>query len=248
MKFFERVVNLVRGTMAHWIGRRELKNPGAVYESAIRGRLEQYGQLRGAAAGVIYMRGKLAKEFEAKSQDLRIVERQLEIAVERERDEVAIALITRREGLRGDVERLSKELADLTAEAEIAKSNLISFQQEVARLRDEKHRTLARLANAKARLRLQETIKGLVPDADIQALEEVRSHVERLVAEVQVSREVGDADLSNKLDSIREAEASASARAQLEELKRAWRARALVPVNLPKAAEAAPVAGAAASC
>ena len=100
---------------------------------------------------------------------------------------------------------------------------------------------LAKLANAKARLRLQETIKGISPDADIRALEEVRAHVERLVAEAQVSREVNDAELEKKLGDIREAEATNAARAQLDELKRV-RKRSLVPLDLGEKAEKAHVA------
>jgi phage shock protein A len=241
MKFISRFANLVRGTLANWIGSRERKNPGAVYEAAIQARLEQYGQLREAAAGVIYMRSKLAKEVEAKTRELKLVARQLEIAVERDQDDAAIALIVRRDALQADVARVTRDLDELTAEAEAAKKNLVAFQQEVVRLRDEKHRALARLANAKARLRLQETLKGLAPEADIQALEDVRAYVDRLVAEVNVSREVGDVELAKKLETIREAEAAAAARAQLDELKRARRERALVAVRLP---EGAPVAAA----
>jgi len=239
MRFISRFVNLVRGTLFGWLGDRERKNPGAVYEVAIQARLEQYGQLREAAAGVIYMRSKLAREFEEKTKEMKLISRQLELAVERDQDDVAVALLMRREGLQSDVDKVSKDLDELTAEAEAAKKNLIAFQQEVARLRDEKHRALARLANAKARLRLQETLKGLSPEADIQALEDVRAYVDRLVAEVQVSREVGDTALAKKLDTIREAEATASARAQLDELKRARRERALVPVRMPQPASVA---------
>ena len=236
MRFLSRFVNLVRGTFANWLGNRERKNPAAVYESAIQARLEQYGQLREAAAGVIYMRNKLAKELDGKTQELRLIARQLEVAIVRDQDEAAVALLVRREALQADVDRVTKDLDELTAEADAAKKNLIAFQQEVARLRDEKHRVLARIANAKARLRLQETLKGLSPEADIQALEDVRAYVDRLVAEVNVSREVGDSELAKKLDTIREAEATAAARAQLEELKRARRERALVAVRMPEPA------------
>jgi phage shock protein A len=234
MRVISRFVNLIRGAVGHWLGDRERKHPGAVYEAAIQGRLQQYGQLREAAAGVIYMRSKLAREVSERTRDLALIARQLELAVERDQDDAAVALLVRREGLRADVERLTKDLDELTAEAETAKKNLIAFQQEVVRLRDEKHRALARLANAKARLRLQETLKGLSPEADIQALEDVRAYVDRLAAEVQVSREVGDAELAKKLDTIREAETTAAAQAQLQELKRARRERALVPVRMPQ--------------
>jgi len=235
MRFFSRLVNLVRGTFTNWLGGRERRNPGAVYEAAITQRLVQYGKLREAAAGVLYMRSKLAAEVEGKTTALRSLNRQLDIAVEREEDELALTLIHQKSTLAEDVARVSKELAELNSEAEDAKKNLIAFRSEVVKLRDEKVRTLARLANARARLRFQETIKGIAPDADIQALEEVRAYVERLAAEVDISREVSDSELEKKLESIRVSEADSSARAQLDELKRA-KHRALVPIKLPEVA------------
>ena len=35
MRILSRVSNLVRGSLAQWIGRREHRNPAAVYEAAI---------------------------------------------------------------------------------------------------------------------------------------------------------------------------------------------------------------------
>lgn len=231
MNFVSRLYNLVRGGLSHWMGGRETRNPAAVYEAAINERLEQYVKLRQAAAGVLYMRSKLARDVELKTAALRGLTRELEYAVDHDHDDVALALIGRRDVLSAEVARVTEELADLNREAEAAKKNLIAFQGEVARLREEKVRMLAKLANAKARLRLQETIKGISPDADIRALEEVRAHVERLVAEAQVTREVNDVELEKKLEGIREAEASNAARAQLDELKRV-RKRSLVPLDL----------------
>jgi phage shock protein A len=231
MSFVSRLYNLVRGGLSNWMGGRETKNPAAVYEAAINERLEQYVKLRQAAAGVLYMRSKLARDVEMKTAALRGLKRELEYAVDHDQDDVALALIGRRDVLSAEVARVTEELAELNREAEAAKKNLVAFQGEVARLREEKVRMLAKLANAKARLRLQETIKGISPDADIRALEEVRAHVERLVAEAQVSREVNDVELEKKLEGIREAESSNAARAQLDELKRV-RKRSLVPLDL----------------
>jgi phage shock protein A len=88
---------------------------------------------------------------------------------------------------------------------------------------------LARLANANARLRLQEMLSGLSPDADIQALDGVREHIERTVEEARLTREVADEDLERRLGYIRDAETTAAARAQLTEMKRA-RGRMLLAV------------------
>jgi len=191
MSFIARVRNLVRGLLARWIGRREHRNPEAVYEAAIEERLSHYAALRAAAAGVLYMRSKLTKELELKSGEHARVQRQLAAAVDHDDDAVAVALIGRRDLLGQDIERVSGELRQLTEEAEAAKTNLVTFHNEIARLREEKVRMLARLANARARLRLQEALSGLSPDADIRALEGVRDHINRLVTEAQLSRDLG---------------------------------------------------------
>jgi len=166
------------------------------------------------------------------------VRRQLEIAVDRNDDQVALHLIGQRDALASEVNRLTAELTELTREADGAKENLVAFQREIAQLREERVRMLARLASAKARLRFQETLVGLSSDADIRALDEVRDHVNRLVAETQVSRDVGDGELERRLGRIREVEAESSARAQLEELKRSRRGEQLLPMTLPQAVPA----------
>jgi phage shock protein A len=233
MRFFSRLNNLLRGLLGQWLRHREHRNPGAVYEAAIQERLDQYGKLRSAAAGILYMRSKLAREHELQSSELARVRRQLDVAVDDDDDTAALALIGRRDLLSAEVERLTADLRELTEEADSAKKNLIAFRSEIERLREEKMRMLARLANAKARLRFQETLSGLSPDADIRALEAVREHVQRLVEESKMSRDAGDTDLERRLGKIRQAEAEAAAKSQLEELKRA-RKRLLLPMILPK--------------
>lgn len=234
MRFVARLSNLVRGVLARWLGEREHRNPDAVYAAAIQERVGQYATLREAAAGVIYMRQKLEKELGARTTELGLVRRQLDVAVERNDDAVALALIARRDGLDADVARLSSDLSELTSEADAAKRNLIAFQHEIERLREERTRTIARLANAKARLRLHETLSGLSAEADIQALETVRDHVSRLVAEANLVRDGADPELAKRLGTIRDAEADRAARAQLDELKRARKGN-LVPMVIEPA-------------
>lgn len=234
MRTLARVMNLLRGAFSRWIGRRERRNPDAVYEAAIEERLERYLKLRRAAAGVLYLRGKLAAQHERESHELARVSRQLDLAVDRNDDAAALALIRQRDGIAGEVRRLEGDLTQLTREADGAKQNLLAFQDEIARLREERIRMVARLANAKARLRFHETLAGLSTDADIRALEEVREHVDKLVAETQLAFESEDRDLTRRLDHIRETEAESSARAQLEEMKRTRRAQ-LLPLAMPEA-------------
>src|SRR5438552_3253352 len=102
MHLVGRVWNLLRGLAARWVGRREQRHPDAVYVAAIGERVTQYAKLREAAAGIIYLRSKIAKELERESAELGRVGRQLEIAVERDDDAVALHLIGRRDTLGAD--------------------------------------------------------------------------------------------------------------------------------------------------
>src|SRR5262245_14046751 len=124
MYILSRMTNLVRGALSQWLGRRERRNPAAIYQAAIDERVAQYDALRRAAAGVIYLRGKLARELETATQQLAGLEVRLEMAVDSDDDNLALALIQRRDRLRSEVERLTSELTQLTGEAEAAKRNL----------------------------------------------------------------------------------------------------------------------------
>ena len=224
-----RLKNLLRGVLAQWVRRRERRHPGAVYEAAIGERVEQYDALRRAAAGVIYLRGKLDTQLRDARAQLEGVELRLGAALDRDDDLAGLPLVRRREALRAAVARLTSELAALTTEAEVAKQNLIAFGEDIGRLRDEKVRMLARLANARARLRLQRTLNQFSPDADVRALEAVREEIERQAHEAQLGGEVGD------LDGLRSAEADAVARAHWEELRRVRRGP-LLPMVIPQTA------------
>ena len=222
-----RLRHLLRGVFAQWVRRRERRHPGAVYEAAITERVEQYETLRRAAAGVIYLRGKLDTQLRDARTQLEAAELRLGAALDRDDDAAGLPLVRRREALRAEVARLTAELEALTSEAEVAKQNLIAFGEEIGRLRDEKVRMLARLANARARVRLQRTLNGLSTDADVRALEAVREDIERQSHEAHLGHELGD------LDGLRSAEADAVARAHWEELKRVRRGP-LLPMIIPQ--------------
>ena len=231
--FVSRLINLVRGKLSQWMNGRERRDPAAVYEAAIGERHRQYTRLREAAASILYMRNKLGRQLEDARRELENAAEQLDMAVDRDDDEAALFLITRKDRLGEDVERIKTELEALTREADAAKRNLTAFQSEIQRLRDEKARNLARLANAEARLKLQSAIAGISPDADIAALEGVREYVEREVASLASEIESGDASLDARLGKIRQDQAGQAARAQLDELKRSRRRGVPIPLLLP---------------
>lgn len=236
--FISRMLSLIGGKLRRWIKAREAHDPEAVYEAAITDRLRRYHQLKNAAAGVIYMRNKLERELRSKSAELSEVEEQAGQAADMNEDQCALILIQRKHELEAECGRLREELGDLTREAEDAKKNLIGFKGEIESLKVEKVRMLARLRNAQARVRIQEALESLSYDDDVRALEEVRESIQRTLAQAGVNREMGDSDLSSKLDEIRRRNAESKAAAELAELKRRRRPP-LAPMDIfTKAADA----------
>lgn len=216
-----RFVGLLRGAFAGWLREREEQNPGAVYENAIAERVAQYRELKRAAAGVLYMRNKLEGEIAERRGELATTVDDLRRSVQRADDELALVLVTRKQGLVADLEHTERELEGVRVEAEEAKTNLVRFRDEIRALEREKGRTLASLANARARRRIQEALAGLSVDADVRALEAVRQHVAELSGETLLDRELGGAGgLDGRLRAIREEARRDAAQRELAELKR----------------------------
>lgn len=228
--FFRRFFSLVGGKMSRWLKSQEARDPEAVYEAAIAERVRRYQQLKTAAAGVIYMRNKLERELRAKSAELGEVNEQASQAADMNEDGIALVLIRRKHELEADCGRLRDELAELTREAEDAKKNLVGFKGEIEKLKVEKVRMVARLRNAQARVRIQHALEELSYDEDVRALEEVRESIQQTLSQAGVARELQGAELAEKLEEIRLANAESKAKAELEELKRRRRPP-LVPMD-----------------
>ena len=215
-----RLKGLLEGLFAGWVRERESRSPEAVYEQAIRERTGQYRQLKQAVAGILYMRHKIEREIRERRTDLTRLQADLARAVRRGDDEVALALIPQRETLTQELQRVEAELKQVRDEVEEAKANLIRFRGAIRTLEREKARALATLANAQARQRIQEALKGLSVDSEMQALESVREHIARMVAESRLEGELEDDGLRDRIRQIREEAQSEAARRELDELKR----------------------------
>jgi phage shock protein A len=139
--------------------------------------------------------------------------------------EVALGLIQKKDELTGQIEAISAELTKVSGQAEDAKAGLIAFQAEIGKLKREKETMLAKKANAEARIGIQETLDGLSTDADIKALDNVRTHIDKLQAEADIGTEIQGGSLDSKLAKIKEKAANSSARGQLEEMKKQMAAR-----------------------
>ncbi|MFZ5476386.1 MAG: PspA/IM30 family protein [Myxococcota bacterium] len=220
MGFFDRIANLWKGFWSLWISDVENRNPEAVYESAIDERIKRHRELKKAVSGIVYLRNKLSTELEGKERELVEVGAQLPIALESGDDEVALILLQKKNELEKAIEGLKFELEKVSKQAEEAKEALVTFQGEIEKLRRERDEMLAKKATAEARIKIQETLDGLSTDADIKQLENVRENIHKLQAQADVGTEIKGDSLDARLKKIKEKTADATAKSQLEELKK----------------------------
>jgi len=236
--FFGRLIGLLQGSASGWMREREEQSPRAVYEHAIAERVRQYKELKEAVAGILFMRNKLEAEVGDRQLELARTHEDIRRAVLCGDDGVGLTLIQHKQLLLGETERAEREWTALQREAEEAKGNLLRFREEIRALERERGRTLATLANARARRRLRQAFDGLAMDADMKALESVRAHVARMASEGELERELGVSDdVGQRIRALRADAEQEAARRELETLKQELRPRTLAA----RAVAAAPV-------
>ncbi len=230
--FWARLGSLLHGLGFGWVREREERNPRAVYEQAIQARLQQYRDLKDAVAGILYTRNKLEAELAERRRELARTQDDLRRSLTHGDDKVGLTLVQHKQRVAADLERIEREVETLRGEAEEAKTNLMRFREEIKQLEHEKGRMLAALASARARRRMHEALDGISVEADVQALEGVRSHVSRMVAAATLERELGAGDeTTQRIRALRNEASLDGARREFEELKRVHGSRRLPAVT-----------------
>ncbi len=220
MGFFARIKNLWTGFLNLWISGAEAANPRAVYEARILGMIETHQELKNAVSNLVYLRNKSEAEFSGASTELAAVVKDLATALQMGNDDASLALIQKKKQLEALVAQREGELKQLEAQVEQRIGQLNDFKTEIQALKVERDQAIADLALADGLIETQEQIDGISLDADIQALEGVREHIQKRVAAAQLGEEMAETSIDRELAAIRASSADADAQAELDEMKR----------------------------
>jgi phage shock protein A len=223
--FFARLGNLWRGFVNLWISDLEKKNPEIAYENSINSMIEKYTMLKKATAGIIRRREDVSSRLDRQSKELAQITSDLNTAVDTNQDDLAIILIQKKNELEKEIAELKGELDQAAKDAESAKTSLLQVQSEIKKLQAEKETMLAKMASAQARIKIQEQLDGLSVEADVKALDNVRTHIKDMVAQANLGKELGESSLDQRLAALRQQSGDVTARSQLEQLKAAAVAR-----------------------
>ena len=187
--------------------------------------VEKYSALKRATAAIIRRREELAERLQTQQKELAQVSGDLSTAVETNQDDLAVVLIQKKNQLEASIAELQADADTAAKDADSAKQSLLSVQNEIKKLKAEKETMVAKLESAQARMRIQDQLEGLSVDAEVQALDNVRTHIKTQVAQANLNKELGETDLDARLKTLRNASGDVTAKQQLNEMKAAAAAK-----------------------
>ena len=225
MSVFSRLANLWKGFISLWISDVEKEHPEIAYENAINSMVEKYSALKRATAAIIRRREELSERLATQQKELAQVNADLSTAVETNQDDLAVVLIQKKNQLESSIAELQTDSDAAAKDADSAKQSLLSVQNEIKKLKAEKETMVAKLESAQARMRIQEQLEGLSVDAEVQALDNVRTHIKTQVAQANLNKELGETDLDSRLKSLRGQSGDVTAKQHLAEMKAAAAAK-----------------------
>jgi phage shock protein A len=226
INFFSRLSNLWRGFVSLWIADIEKNHPEIAYENALNSMVTKYTKLKSATAAIIRRREEIDSRVEAERRALAQVNADLEAALSSNQDDLALVLLQKKSAVEAELANLSTEAEQSKVDADDAKNALLAVKGEIGKLKAERDRMLAKMQSAQARIQIESQLEGLSVDADVQALDKVRDHIKNTISEANLGKELRESDLDVRLNKLRQASGNTTAKAQLDELKRARAAQA----------------------
>jgi phage shock protein A len=229
-----RLWNLWTGFLSLWVTDIEKEHPEIAYQNSIQSMIEKYSKLKAASGRIIARKLDVEGRLQSARAEIAKTTAQLSAAMATNQDDLAMVLIQKKNALSEDLTALESDYAEAEKDAEEAKAALLDMKGEIDRLKAEKDRMIAKFQSAEARLSIQESLDGLSIDAEVQALAGVRDHIKGRVAEARLGTELRESDLDTRLKTLNRTAGAVTARAQLEEMKRAQASAAAVPAGTGK--------------
>lgn len=211
--------------------RRQQENPEDVYHEVISTRMKERTNLLHAAAEVIAERQRVVAEREGLVKDLSSTEQELNLAVQKQEEELGVYLLTRRDRLQESLSEINGRVEILVKQADAVKEKLMEFDRAVRDLKDEARTNVARFRAARAVNRIQDIASGMSVEVDIKALDTVRQSVDREVGQTILSKELEGKTFDKKVLDLKREAAQLKAKGEFKKLCEAKEVKEEVEVS-----------------
>jgi phage shock protein A len=221
MHLWGRIGNLWKGFVSLWVADVEKNSPEIAYENAVQSMTDKYVALKKATAAILRRREELEARLAQEEGELAQLNADLNAAIDTNQDDLGVILVQKKKAVEAALDEIKASLQQAIGDADEAKGSLMNVKSEIDKLRAEKDRMLAKLHSAQARLKIQNQLEGLSVDAEVKALDNVRTHIKDVVAEAKLNQELKTDDLDNRLAALRQNAGNTAAKSELEALKAA---------------------------
>jgi phage shock protein A len=218
---FDRMGRAMGRTADKVVGNVETSNIEAVFVAAVQTGTEQLVEHRGRVAALAARQVRLQQKATATEQALKEVMVSLPAILEEGDDDVAVVLIARKDELTHTLERELSELADGEAQVEAAKAGLVDAGQRLEALKREREVAVAQAAVADAAIDIHDASTGLSDNPTHRGLASVRDAIGALDRSAADGYVIDGEGVKGRVEALGRKASEASAREQLEALKRA---------------------------
>jgi phage shock protein A len=221
MHLWGRIGNLWKGFVSLWVADVEKNSPEIAYENAVQSMTDKYVALKKATAAILRRREELEARLGQEEGELAQLNADLNAAMDTNQDDLGVILVQKKKAVEASLAEVKASLQQAIGDADEAKGSLMNVKSEIDKLKAEKDRMLAKLHSAQARLKIQNQLEGLSVDAEVKALDNVRTHIKDVVAEAKLNQELKTDDLDSRLAALRQNAGNSAAKSELEALKAA---------------------------
>lgn len=211
-KVIGRFWNFLTGALGFGVRQLEEKNPEIVYQNAIDDRQSNYIKLKKIAGSVVARVNAVRNEIAADQKLISEFTDDIEIAVEENDEETAIAIFQRKQIVEERIERNQQDFDEASKNADDIKSSLTEIRTDITSLRAEKDQHIAMLQSAEAKIAMQDELAGISDNSSIKALQIVRQKVKERAAEATIGMEIEGQTIDSKIKRLREKNSEKNAR------------------------------------
>lgn len=214
----KRLLNVGKGKVGRAVEEIEKSDPDAIFRSAIEEAEKDVAELRTLsreAKGLVLSKQTEIESLKKKQKELK---RDLDLALEKEDEELGSDLLEQEEQTKADIKAAEAEVIELESEADVTLKAFDARVKELRELREEQSKAAQMEKAHKVMTSIRDRRDGIVRDATSQSLQAARQRIDTIKADRAASKEVGEASLEARREALRTESTRADSKAKFQEL------------------------------
>ncbi|MFW7377254.1 MAG: phage shock protein PspA [Oligoflexus sp.] len=219
MGIFSRLSDIVSANIVHMLDKAE--DPEKMVRLMIQEMEETLVEVKSTAAKFIADQKLLERRFEFLGQDMDAWQAKAELAVRKNRDDLARAALSEKNKIESAIAKNTAEMAHNQEQVDKLKEDIQGLTRKLDDARQRQKLIVSRRQTAEQQLRVQSTMERMNSFKAFEKFEQYESHIDRLEGELE-SRRNGGGQAQTLSEQFQQLEQDERIESELAALKRAF--------------------------